>query len=127
MNKLKLMTIIGTRPEIIRLSAVIKKCDVYFDQILVHTGQNYDYNLNQVFFEDLGLRAPDFYLDAVGKDLGETIGNIIAKSYALMVEQKPDALVITIRLIERFLPALLENGFLVVGRIQEHVSIALTR
>lgn len=94
MNKLKLMTIIGTRPEIIRLSAVIKKCDVYFDQILVHTGQNYDYNLNQVFFEDLGLRAPNFYLDAVGKDLGETIGNIIAKSYALMVEQKPDALLI---------------------------------
>ena len=87
MNKLKLMTIIGTRPEIIRLSAVIKKCDKYFDQILVHTGQNYDYNLNQVFFEDLGLRAPDFYLDAVGKDLGETIGNIIAKSYALMVEE----------------------------------------
>ena len=69
MNKLKLMTIIGTRPEIIRLSAVIKKCDAYFDQILVHTGQNYDYNLNQVFFEDLGLRAPNFYLDAVGKDL----------------------------------------------------------
>ena len=94
MNKLKLMTIIGTRPEIIRLSAVIKKCDVYFDQILVHTGQNYDYNLNQVFFEDLGLRAPDFYLDAVGKDLGETIGNIIAKSYSLLVEQKPDALLI---------------------------------
>ena len=94
MNKLKLMTIIGTRPEIIRLSAVIKKCDKYFDQILVHTGQNYDYTLNQIFFEDLGLRAPDFYLDAVGKDLGETIGNIIAKSYALMVEQKPDALLI---------------------------------
>ena len=92
MNKLKLMPIIGTRPEIIRLSAEIKKCDVYFDQILVHSGQNYDYNLNQAIFEDLGLRAPDFYLDAVGKDLGETIGNIIAKSYALMVEQKPDAL-----------------------------------
>lgn len=88
------MTIIGTRPEIIRLSAVIKKCDVYFDQLLVHTGQNYDYNLNQVFFDDLCLRAPDFYLDAVGKDLGETIGNIIAKSYSLMVEQKPDALLI---------------------------------
>ena len=86
MKKLKLMTIIGTRPEIIRLSAVIKKCDKYFDQILVHTGQNYDYTLNQIFFEDLGLRAPDFYLDAVGQDLGETIGNIIAKSYALMVE-----------------------------------------
>lgn len=94
MAKLKLMTIIGTRPEIIRLSAVIKKCDVYFDQILVHTGQNYDYTLNQIFFEDLGLRAPNFYLEAVGKDLGETIGNIIAKSYALMAEQKPDALLI---------------------------------
>ena len=94
MGKLKLMTIIGTRPEIIRLAAVIKKCDKYFDQILVHTGQNYDYELNQVFFDDLGLRAPDFYLDAVGSDLGETIGNIIAKSYKLMVEQKPDALLI---------------------------------
>lgn len=94
MGKLKLMTIIGTRPEIIRLSAVIKKCDRYFDQILVHTGQNYDYELNQVFFEDLGLRAPDAYLDAVGKDLGQTIGNIIAKSYQLMVEMKPDALLI---------------------------------
>ncbi|MEA4888176.1 MAG: UDP-N-acetylglucosamine 2-epimerase (non-hydrolyzing) [Clostridiaceae bacterium] len=94
MAKLKLMTIIGTRPEIIRLSAVIKKCDTYFDQILVHTGQNYDYELNQVFFDDLGLRAPDYYLDAVGADLGETIGNIIAKSYKLMVDQKPDALLI---------------------------------
>jgi len=94
MSKLKLMTIVGTRPEIIRLSAVIKKCDKYFDQILVHTGQNYDYELNQVFFEDLGLRAPNFYLDAVGKDLGETVGNVIAKSYALMVEQKPDALLV---------------------------------
>ena len=94
MSKFKLMTIIGTRPEIIRLAAVIKKADKYFDQILVHTGQNYDYELNQVFFDDLGLRAPDFYLDAVGGDLGETIGNIIAKSYKLMVEQKPDALLI---------------------------------
>lgn len=94
MSRLKLMTIVGTRPEIIRLAAVIKKCDKYFDQILVHTGQNYDYELNQVFFDDLGLRAPDFYLDAVGKDLGETIGNIIAKSYSLMVEQQPDALLI---------------------------------
>lgn len=94
MSKLKLMTIIGTRPEIIRLAAVIKKCDKYFDQILVHTGQNYDYELNQVFFEDLGLRAPNFYLDAVGKDLGETIGNIIAKSYSLMVQEKPEALLI---------------------------------
>ncbi len=94
MSKLKLMTIVGTRPEIIRLSAVIKKCDKYFEQILVHTGQNYDYELNQVFFEDLGLRAPDAYLNAVGKDLGETIGNIIAKSYSLMVEYQPDALLI---------------------------------
>ena len=88
------MTIVGTRPEIIRLAATIKKCDTYFDQILVHTGQNYDYELNQVFFDDLGLRAPDFYLDAVGADLGETIGNIIAKSYRLMVEQQPEALLI---------------------------------
>ncbi|WP_427113987.1 non-hydrolyzing UDP-N-acetylglucosamine 2-epimerase [Megasphaera sueciensis] len=94
MAKLKLMTIVGTRPEIIRLSETIKKCDVYFDQILVHTGQNYDYELNQVFFEDLHLREPDFYLNVVGKDLGETIGNVIARSYTLMVEQKPDALLI---------------------------------
>lgn len=94
MNKLKLMTIVGTRPEIIRLAAVIQKCDTYFEQILVHTGQNYDYELNQVFFDDLGLRAPDFYLNAVGHDLGETIGNIISKSYTLMAEQKPDALLI---------------------------------
>ena len=94
MSKLKLMTIVGTRPEIIRLAAVIKKCDKYFDQILVHTGQNYDYTLNQIFFEDLGLRSPDYYLNAVGADLGETIGNIIAKSYKLMNELKPDALLI---------------------------------
>lgn len=94
MEKIKLMTIVGTRPEIIRLSAVIKKCDKYFNQILVHTGQNYDYCLNQVFFDDLGLRAPDFYLNAVGENLGETIGNIIAKSYKLMMEQNPDTLLI---------------------------------
>ncbi len=94
MNKLKLMTIIGTRPEIIRLSEVIKACDKYFDQILVHTGQNYDYNLNQVFFDDLGLRAPDYYLNSVGANLGETIGNIISKAYELMVETKPDALLV---------------------------------
>lgn len=93
-DKLKLMTIVGTRPEIIRLAEVIKKCDKYFDQILVHTGQNYDYELNQIFFDDLQLRQPDFYLNAVGADLGETIGNIIAKSYKLMTEQKPDALLI---------------------------------
>lgn len=94
MKKLKLMTILGTRPEIIRLSETIKCCDRYFNQILVHTGQNYDYTLNQVFFEDLGLRAPDYYLDAVGKDLGETIGNIIAKSYALMFKEQPDAVLV---------------------------------
>ncbi len=94
MSKLKLMTIIGTRPEIIRLSAVIKACDKYFEQILVHTGQNYDYTLNQVFFDDLGLRAPDYYLNAVGDNLGQTIGNIIAKSYELMLEVKPDALLV---------------------------------
>ena len=94
MAKLKLMTIVGTRPEIIRLSEVIKKCDLYFEHILVHTGQNYDYTLNQIFFEDLSLRTPDHYLEAVGKDLGETIGNIIAKAYGLMMELKPDALLI---------------------------------
>lgn len=94
MKKLKLMAIVGTRPEIIRLSEVIKKCDKYFEQILVHTGQNYDYSLNQVFFENLKLREPDYYLNAVGKNLGETIGNIIAKSYKLMVEVQPDALLI---------------------------------
>lgn len=94
MERLKLMTVIGTRPEIIRLSEVIKKCDKYFDQVLVHTGQNYDYTLNQIFFEDLGLRQPDYYLDAVGGHLGETIGNIIAKSYALMSQLKPDAFLV---------------------------------
>jgi UDP-N-acetylglucosamine 2-epimerase len=94
MKKLKLMTIVGTRPEIIRLSQVIKKCDLYFDQILVHTGQNYDYELNQIFFEDLGLRAPDYYLNSAGEDLGRTIGNIIANSYKLLKELKPDALLI---------------------------------
>lgn len=94
MAKLKLMTIVGTRPEIIRLAAVIKKCDIYFDQILVHTGQNYDYELNQIFFEELGLPAPDYYLNAVGEHLGETIGNIIAKSYKLMADVRPDALLI---------------------------------
>ena len=94
MGKLKLMTIIGTRPEIIRLSATIQCCDRYFEQILVHTGQNYDYTLNQVFFDDLGLRAPDYYLDAVGDDLGATIGNIIEKSYKLMVQVRPDAVLV---------------------------------
>jgi len=88
------MTIVGTRPEIIRLSEVIKKCDQYFEHILVHTGQNYDYALNQVFFDDLGLREPDHYLNVVGKDLGETMGNVLAKSYALMVETMPDAVLV---------------------------------
>ncbi len=94
MKKLKLMTIVGTRPEIIRLSEVIKCCDKYFDHLLVHTGQNYDYRLNGIFFEDLGLRQPDYYLDCVGKDLGETMGGIIAKSYALMARQRPDAVLL---------------------------------
>ena len=94
MNKLKLMTIVGTRPEIIRLSAVIKCADKYFDHILVHTGQNYDYTLNQIFFEDLKLREPDYFLESVGQNLGETMGNIISKSYALMADLKPDALLI---------------------------------
>ena len=88
------MTILGTRPEIIRLSEVIKKCDKYFEHIIVHTGQNWDYTLNQIFFDDLGLRKPDYYLDAVGADLGETIGNIIAKSYKVLTEVKPDALLV---------------------------------
>ncbi len=94
MRKLKLMTIVGTRPEIIRLSEVIKKCDRYFEHLLAHTGQNYDYTLNQIFFEELHLREPDYYLGAVGADLGGTIGNIIAKSYALLRETMPDALLI---------------------------------
>ena len=94
MHKLKLMTIVGTRPEIIRLSAVIKCADKYFDHILVHTGQNYDYTLNQIFFEDLKLREPDYFLESVGQNLGETMGNIISKSYSLMADLKPDALLI---------------------------------
>ncbi len=93
-GKLKLLIIVGTRPEIIRLSAVITKCRKYFDTILAHTGQNYDYNLNGVFFRDLQLDDPDVYLDAVGSDLGETMGNIIAKSYQLMVETQPDAVLV---------------------------------
>lgn len=93
-NKLKLLIIVGTRPEIIRLSAVINKCRQYFDVILAHTGQNYDYNLNGIFFKDLKLADPEVYLDAVGADLGETCGNIIAKSYKLMVETKPDAVLV---------------------------------
>ncbi len=93
-SKLKLLIIVGTRPEIIRLAAVINKSRKYFDTILAHTGQNYDYNLNGVFFKDLELKDPDVYLDAVGADLGETMGNIIAKSYQLMAEIKPDAVLV---------------------------------
>ena len=93
-GKLKLLIIVGTRPEIIRLAAVIKKCRKYFDTVLAHTGQNYDYNLNGVFFHDLELEDPEVYLNAVGADLGETMGNIIAKSYQLMVEIRPDAVLV---------------------------------
>ena len=94
MSKLKLMTIVGTRPEIIKMSAIIKKADKYFEQVLVHTGQNYDYSLNEVFFKDLGLREPDYYLGVVGENLGQTMGNVIAKSYELMVKEKPDAIIV---------------------------------
>lgn len=93
-GKLKLLIIVGTRPEIIRLSAVIKKCRQYFDTVLAHTGQNYDYNLNGIFFKDLKLNEPEVYMNAVGEDLGETVGNIISSSYKLMVDIKPDALLI---------------------------------
>lgn len=93
-DKLKLMIIVGTRPEIIRLAAVINKCREYFDTLLVHTGQNYDYTLNGIFFKDLGIADPDIYLNAVGRDLGETMGNIIAKSYQAMEENKPDAVLV---------------------------------
>lgn len=93
-EKLKLLIIVGTRPEIIRLAAVINKCRQYFDTVLAHTGQNYDYNLNGVFFKDLKLADPEVYMEAVGKDLGDTMGNIIAKSYQLMVELKPDAVLV---------------------------------
>ena len=93
-GKIKLMIIVGTRPEIIRLAVIINKCRKYFDTLLVHTGQNYDYNLNGVFFKDLKLDDPDIYLDAVGSDLGETMGNIIASSYKVMAELKPDAVLV---------------------------------
>ena len=94
MNKIKLMTIVGTRPEIIKLSQIIKKADTYFDHVLVHTGQNYAYSLNEVFFKDLELREPDHYLGVVGKHLGETIGNVISSSYALLRNVRPDAVLI---------------------------------
>lgn len=94
MKKLKLVTIVGTRPELIRLSETIKKADRYFEHIFVHTGQNYDYNLNEIFYQDLAIRRPDYYLNVSGDDLGQTMGNIIAKTYALLAEVKPDALLI---------------------------------
>jgi UDP-N-acetylglucosamine 2-epimerase (non-hydrolysing) len=94
MKKLKLMTIVGTRPEIIKMSAIIKKADKYFDHVLVHTGQNYDYYLNEVFFKDLGLRKPDYYLGVVGNNIGKTMGNVISNAYNLMLEVKPDAVIV---------------------------------
>ena len=94
MKKIKLMTVVGTRPEVIKLSETIKLCDQVFDHILVHTGQNYDYELNQIFFDGLGLREPDRYMGVVGADLGETMGNVLSKSYRLMREMRPDALLI---------------------------------
>ncbi|MGW6301713.1 non-hydrolyzing UDP-N-acetylglucosamine 2-epimerase [Peribacillus butanolivorans] len=94
MKKMKVMTIVGTRPEIIRLSEVIKACDRYFNHVLVHTGQNWDYTLNDIFFEELGLRQPDHFLEVVGEDLGETMGNIIAASYKILKQEQPDALLI---------------------------------
>lgn len=94
MAKLKVVTIVGTRPEIIRLAECIKKCDLVFDHRLVHTGQNYDYTLNQIFFDDLELRRPDYFLNIVGNDLGETIGNVIAKSYKVLAEEMPDAILV---------------------------------
>lgn len=94
MDKLKIMTILGTRPEIIKMSEIIKKSDKYFDHIIVHTGQNYDYTLNEVFFKDLGLRQPDYYLGVVGENLGQTMGNVVSKSYELMAEVKPDGIIV---------------------------------
>lgn len=94
MSKLKLMTVVGTRPEIIKMSAIIKKCDKYFDHVLVHTGQNYDHELNKVFFEELEIREPDHYLGVVGENLGQTMGNVISKSYELMQQIRPDAVIV---------------------------------
>ncbi len=94
MNKIKVATILGTRPEIIRLAECIKKCDQYFEHLLIHTGQNYDYELNEIFFEDLGLRRPDYFLNVAGGHLGETLGNVIAKSYEILSKEKPEALLV---------------------------------
>ena len=93
-EKLRLMTIIGTRPEIIKMSAIMNKCDYYFDHIIVHTGQNYDYTLNTVFFEELGVREPDYYLGVAGENVGQTMGNVIAKSYEIMKKINPDAVIV---------------------------------
>ncbi|MBR0136340.1 MAG: UDP-N-acetylglucosamine 2-epimerase (non-hydrolyzing) [Clostridia bacterium] len=94
MSRIKLMTVFGTRPEIIRLSCILKKCDEYFDHVMVHTGQNWDRNLNQVFFEEFGLREPDHYLGVAGENLGRTLGNVISRSYEIMLEEKPDAVLV---------------------------------
>lgn len=94
MRKLRLMTIVGTRPEIIKMSEIIKKCDQYFEHILVHTGQNYDYSLNEIFFDELGLREPDYYLGVVGENIGQTMGNVIAKAYEIMAQIHPDAVIV---------------------------------
>lgn len=94
MKKLKIATVVGTRPEIIRLAECIKKCDLLFDHILIHTGQNYDYNLNEIFFKELEIRKPDYFLNVAGNHLGETIGNIIAKTYEVFTEEKPDGILL---------------------------------
>ena len=94
MEKLKVMVVVGTRPEIIRLSEVIKAIDKYFNLVLVHTGQNYDYTLNEIFFKEFGLKNPDYYLSSPGKNLGETVGNIISKTYDVIAKEKPDALLV---------------------------------
>ena len=94
MDKLKVMVVVGTRPEIIRLSEVIKAIDKYFNLVLVHTGQNYDYTLNEIFFKEFGLKNPDYYLSSPGKNLGDTVGNIISKTYDVIAKEKPDALLV---------------------------------
>ena len=94
MKKLKVVTIVGTRPELIRLSVIISKCDEFFDHILIHTGQNYDFELNEIFFKELKIRKPDYFLEVAGNDLGETLGNVISKSYSILAKIKPDALLV---------------------------------
>ena len=94
MKKIKLVTVVGTRPELIRLSVIINKCDQFFEHILIHTGQNYDFELNEIFFKELNIRKPDYFLEVVGDNLGETLGNVISKSYSIFSEVKPDALLV---------------------------------